>query len=224
MNLFKRLRNRIRALLQAYGNRRIKRYLWNTEFSKGQWNCLDGTTGDCLYPYLEKYANQGSILDLGCGSGNTGNELPEGCYGEYIGVDISDVAIGKSQQRSEENGRAAKNRYFQSDIFSYVPAQQFDVILFRDSIYYVPQTKIKVMLERYASFLKPGGAFVVRMWSGSGKYKPIVDGIEANFSVVDKSSSGQPETLVIVFRQANSADSSHMRQPAANADAGRAAT
>ncbi len=216
MNLAQRLRNRIRALLQSYGNRRIKRYLWNAEFSKGQWNCLDGTTGDYLYPYLEKYTNQGSILDLGCGSGSTGNELGTASYGEYVGVDISDVAIGKAKKRTEENGRAAKNSYFQSEIASYVPAQQFDVILLRDSIYYLPPAKIKMVLDRYSNFLKHRGVFVVRMWGGSDKYKNIVDIIETNFEVVDKGVSGQPETLIIVFRQIPSAHSSRIHQHSAD--------
>lgn len=223
MNLVKRLRNKIRALLQAHGSRRIKRYLWNTEFSKGQWNCLDGTSGDCLYPCLEKYLNRGSILDLGCGSGSTGNEISENSYSEYVGVDISDVAVGRAEKKTEENGRASKNHYFQSEIFSYVPTQQFDVILLRDSIYYVPHTKIKVMLERYSNFLKDGAVFVVRMWGGSGRYRSVLEGIENSFEIVEKVVSGQPEAMVIVFKQAHSSASSHIRRPSAKEDAGRSA-
>ena len=201
MYLAQQVRNKLRALLQAYGTKRIKSYLWNAEFSKGRWDCLNGTPEDCLYPYLEKYANRGSILDLGCGSGSTGNELAATTYREYTGVDISDVAIEKARTRTEDDGRTDKNRYIQSDIFSYEPSLRFDVILFRDSIYYVPRAKITGMLDRYSKFLKQGGVFIVRMWSGSGKYKAIVETIETNFEVVEKRISDQSETMVIVFRQ-----------------------
>ena len=196
-----RVQNILRGLLQAYGTKNVKRYLWNIEFSQGRWDCLDRTPLDCVYPYVEKYANGGSILDLGCGSGSTGNELDATTYRHYMGVDISDVAIEKARRRTEENGRAHQNRYAQSDVFSYVPTQQYDVILFRDSIYYIPWGKIKTMLDRYSKYLKEGGVFIVRMWNGSDKYNTIADTIEDNFEVVEKYLSDQPKAVVIIFRQ-----------------------
>jgi SAM-dependent methyltransferase len=80
-------------------------------------------------------------------------------------VDISDVAVEKSRRRTEENRREDKNHYLCSDVFNYVPTGQFDVILFRDSIYYVPHGKIIAMLRRYSKYLKEGGVFIVRMWN-----------------------------------------------------------
>jgi len=141
--------------LQAYGTPSIKKFLWNAQFSEGRWNCLNTTLGDCVYAYVEKYARDGSILDLGCGSGNTGNELEAKAYRHYTGVDISDVAIETAKRRSEDNRRADKNVYFQSDILDYAPTQPHDVILFRDSLYYVPAAKIRAILERYSRCLTP---------------------------------------------------------------------
>jgi SAM-dependent methyltransferase len=140
-------------------------------------------------------------LDLGCGSGNTGTELSANAYRDYTGVDISDVAIETAKKRAQENGRSEKNRYIQWDISSYEPTQPFDVILFRDSIYYVAGSKLKGMLDRYSKCLKPGGVFIVRLWSGRGGYKGIVDFIEANFEVVEKTVSGPSDTVVLMFRQ-----------------------
>jgi SAM-dependent methyltransferase len=193
-------RNALRALLQAYGTKSIKRSLWNAEFSRGRWGCLEVSPGDVVYRYIEKYANKGSILDLGCGSGSTGNELDATEYGDYTGVDISDVAIETARRGAKENCRGDKNKYVQADISDYVPTQQFNVILFRDSIYYVPQAKIKRMLDRYSQYLREGGVFIVRMWSVSGKYKTIVDTIESGFEVMEKDLSVQPKAVVIVFR------------------------
>ena len=201
MYLAQKVRNKLRALVQCYGTENLKSHLWNSEFSRGRWDCLEATPSDCVYPYIEKYANNGSILDLGCGSGSTGNELAENSYQDYTGVDISDVAVSKARKRTEDNGRAAKSRFFQSDVFSYVPSQQFDVILFRDSIYYIPRIKIKSMLDRYSKYLKHDGVFVVRMWDGNHKHKPIADTIESTFEIVDKHISTQPNAVVIVFRQ-----------------------
>lgn len=201
LNFPQRVQNKVRGLLLAHGPKRIKRSLWNAEFAGGRWENLARTTGDCVYPHIEQYAKDGSVLDLGCGSGNTGAELSANTYHDYTGVDISDVAIDKARNRAEEDGRTEKNRYITWDIFSYEPTQQFDVILFRDSIYYVPGPKHKGMLDRYSKFLKPGGVFIVRLWTGNGKYGGIVDFIEANFEIVEKKVSGPSDTVVLVFRQ-----------------------
>jgi SAM-dependent methyltransferase len=200
LDLKRRARNRGRALLLSYGTEGIKKSLWNAEYSEGRWDNLAQTHGDCLYPYLEQYGNHGSILDLGCGSGNTGSELSADAYHDYTGVDISNVAIEQARKRAEEDGRTEKNRYLVNDIFSYKPARPFDVILFRESIYYCPAPKIKKMLQRYATFLEPGGVFIVRLWSGRGGYENFVDIIEANFEIVEKNVSGPSETVVLVFR------------------------
>jgi SAM-dependent methyltransferase len=180
----------------------MKRALWNREFAGGRWSCLDDTRGDCLYPYVEKHARNRNILDLGCGSGNTGIELGEGAYQHYTGVDISDAAIEQAKKRTEDNRRANKNSYFQSDILSYVPTQQYEVILFREAIYYLPQAKIKSMLDRYSKSLNESGVFIVRMLGTTGRGKQIIDIIESDFEVVDKYLSNQTPTTtaVIVFR------------------------
>ena len=199
MKITQKVRNVFRALLQASGPGNVKRRLWNDEFSRGRWSCLDATPGDCVYAYIEKYANRGSILDLGCGSGNTGNELDETKYRHYMGVDISDVAIGNAKRRSEEAGRIERNHFFQSDILTYVPTQQYDVILFRDSIYYLPGRKIKRTLNRYLTYLKGGGVVIVRIFNASGKCGRIIDVIESSFKVVEKYLSDQTKTVVVVF-------------------------
>jgi SAM-dependent methyltransferase len=201
MSLMEKARNAFRAFLQIHGPRRIKKYVWNTEFARGKWNNLQDTPDDCVYSYIGKYSRKGDILDLACGSGNTGSELDVAAYQNYTGVDISDVAVSKAKTRAEFAGRTDKNHYSQSDIFSYVPTQQFDVILLRDCIYYIPLAKVAPMLDRYSNYLKKSGVFIVRMWSMSDKYKAFVDIIERVFDVVEKYSYGQPEMMVIIFRQ-----------------------
>src|SRR5688572_26259492 len=88
MHVARKARNVLRGLLQSYGPASVRRRLWNTEFAGGRWDCLASTPGDSVYAYVEKYAANGRILDLGCGSGSTGNELTETAYREYVRRDI----------------------------------------------------------------------------------------------------------------------------------------
>ena len=191
----------VRTLVHSYGPTVLKRCLWNTEFANGRWDCLEATLGDCVYHYIEKYVRGGSILDLGCGSGSTGNEIDVKAYTHYTGVDISDVAIGKAREQSWKNNRLEKNCYSQGEIFTYVPSQLYDVILFRDSIYYVGERKIVKMLNRYSRYLTNNGVFIVRMWNGVERFRLFVEAIESNFFTLEKYVSRHPDAVVIVFRK-----------------------
>lgn len=193
----RKVRNALRGLVQRYGTADIKKSLWDREFASGRWDCLDSMAEDCLYSYVEKYAKEGSILDLGCGPGSTGNELNGESYGFYTGVDISDVAIEKARSRTERNHRSAKNEYFQSDIHIYVPARSYDVIVFGDSIYYVPEPSHSRMLGRYSDYLNQGGVFIVRI---KGERPAILTMIESQFLVIEKQLHWDL-IWVIVFRQ-----------------------
>lgn len=182
----------LRGALLSYGPRRVKRLIWNKEFTGTKWNFIDHTAGDCVYPPLEKYARNGSILDLGCGPGNTANELNETSYISYLGVDISEEALAKAVRRTTESGRAGKNRFATGDFLTYKPAGTFDVILFRESMYHVPIGMIKRVLNGYTRHLNERGVFIVRMHLTHENGEPVrrpakmVEVIEAAFNVVER--------------------------------------
>ena len=198
MGLAQRLRNGVRGVLQLYGTQRMKQRMWNREFASGRWACLESVHKDCVYEYVEKYARDGCILDLGCGPGSLGSELSDS-YRYYTGVDISDVAIVKAKRRTTESGRTKKNEFVQSDIVSYVPQRRYDVILFGDSMYYVPRQHLATMLSRYSQFVADGGVFIARLFDVTGRRGEIVEVIEKNFDVVEKQSYDS-RACVIVFR------------------------
>jgi SAM-dependent methyltransferase len=199
MRATQKVENALRGLLQRYGTEPIKRRLWNRQYAQGRWKCLDTMATDCVYPHLEGHARNGSILDLGCGPGAVRNELKAEAYCTYTGVDICDLAVEKARSRTVANRRADKNVYFQSDIFSYVPQQQYDVIFFGDSIYYFPHQQIAEMLERYSNYLKPNGVFIVRSWLLKDRHRTIIHNIESAFDVVEKRLYHNAALCVIVF-------------------------
>jgi len=185
-------------LIKRWGDPRTKQEIWDQEFQAGDWRHLDSTADDQVYVYLERYTNGGSILDLGCGAGNTGNELNARSYSKYTGVDVSQVATDLAAARSSENGRDKKNEYFCGDIATFAPSDRYEVILFRESIFYIPRSKIVDVLLRYRKHLKQDGVFIVRMCSRH-KYKSIVRLIERNLELLESSPPSGPD-VILVFR------------------------
>jgi SAM-dependent methyltransferase len=199
ISILQRIRNFRRGVLLKWGSAVTKERIWSQEFASGRWICLEKTEGDCLYPIVERYCAGGSILDLGCGSGNTGNELNPASYRQYTGVDISAEAVRQAVERSRLNDRADKNLYLQADIETFVPDRQFRVILFRESIYYVPPSKVHPLLNRYRGFLEKEGAFIVRLYDRRS-VEAVVSTIQENFSVVDAYAHTDGKTMILVFR------------------------
>jgi SAM-dependent methyltransferase len=210
MGVAQRTTTVIRGLLKRYGPSKLKMHLWDQEFSGRHWDFIDDTTGDCVYSHLEKHSKNGSILDLGCGPGNTANELSDKSYDTYVGVDISQAALRKAGRRTEQNGRTFKNRFVCADFIEYVPTQRFDVILFRESMYHVPLGRVKATLDHYSKYLADGGVFIVRMNISGPNGQPksrltaALKVMEAHFAVLEKCQYGTSGPIVIVFRPSHS--------------------
>jgi SAM-dependent methyltransferase len=136
--------------------------------------------------------------------------MAEASYRSYLGVDISEAALAKARKRSADCGRQDKNHFECGDFLTYVPTGQYDVILFRESMYHVPLGKVKATLDRYSVYLKDGGVFVVRLFASSGdrhdgkdKQRPaaMLGIIDAEFDVLEKCRYEEPgRPTVMVFR------------------------
>jgi SAM-dependent methyltransferase len=206
--IVERTKTFLQGFLTSYGPSSVKKKIWDRDFSGGKWDFIDNTAGDCVYPYLQEYARNGDILDLGCGPGNTANELAPGAYRNYVGVDISEAALAKAVKRTRENGREAKNSFVNSDFLGYKPTQEFDIILFRESLYHIPYGQVKPILDKFSKHLKTSGVFVVRLYAGDhrpGKIKRRVirkmDLIEREFEMVESQRFDTPGLpTVLVFR------------------------
>ena len=206
MSPLKVMLRKMRSGLMAYGPSGVKRFLWDREYAADKWHFAYHSDGDCVYRHLEKHAAGGSILDLGCGMGNTATELALNAYRDYTGVDISEECLKKAEARTQQCARSAKNRFVRGDFLSYVPPQLYNVILFRESMYHVPPGRIKSVLDHYTKYLKAGGVFIVRMGTLGPDGQPVprprmmLDIIRSEFNVVEDCEHQSFGATVIVFR------------------------
>jgi 2-polyprenyl-3-methyl-5-hydroxy-6-metoxy-1,4-benzoquinol methylase len=204
ISFFESFRN---AILKRIGSSKTKRKIWDQEFRNGKWSYLRDPVSekyhhrDIIYDYIEKYISGGDILDLGCGNGSTGKELDNSVYHNYTGVDISEVAIKQAEEMiKEDNVKRKKNVYEIGDILTYSPKHNYNLILFRETIYYLTKKQIVPILYKYSNYLVDDGKIVIRLWNWT-KYKEIVNLILANFCVVDHRFSKEELTAVIVIRR-----------------------
>jgi len=128
-------------------------------------------------------------------------------YRTYVGVDISEEALAKARRHTQASGRSSKNSFVRSDFLSFVPPQQFDIILFREAMYHVPLGKVKATLDRFSKYLTNGGVFIVRMYLTDGKSskvkfrpKAMMDIIGREFNVLERHDYPDSGATVVVFR------------------------
>jgi len=152
---------------------------------------------DCALPYLNAHAKGGRILDIGCGPGAIGEAIDPRSYHDYLGVDISDVAIEKARARSSRPG----NLYLAGDMWTFNPAGTYDLIFFGDSLYNFSFSDGKEILERYSAYLKEDGVFVVRTWLSLNRARAIIELIESDYDVIEKRSFAFRSPLIVaVFK------------------------
>ena len=189
----------IHKFLRKFGTRATKQRIWDEEFRSGSWEYIDHTKNDPIYPVLARYCKGGDILDLGCGAGNTGNELDVGNYNRYDGVDVSAEAVERASKRSRKNGRDGKNSYFVDDIVTFVPQKRYSIILLRESLFYLPMSRISQTLKRLSEYLIEDGFLIVRMCDRH-RYSSIVEIIKNEFHVCEEAFPKGEASIILVFR------------------------
>jgi SAM-dependent methyltransferase len=99
----------------------------------------------------------GRALDLACGEGQNAIWLASLGW-DVVGVDFSEVAIAKARARAEREG--VRVDFVCADLVAYAPdLDAFDLVLV---LYlHIPAEQRRVVLERAAAALAPGGTFVL---------------------------------------------------------------
>ncbi len=194
-----RLKTALCGLLKRCGPSLLRARIWNKEFDSGRWDYLDATKDDYIYGYLQNYAAGGKILDMGCGSGNTGTELAYDSYSAYDGVDISTSAVHRAVKRSEMEGRQRKNRYFIGDMLTFTTDEMYDVILFRESMHYFSTRKVVKILDRYKTHLTDTGVLIVRLCDRL-RYWEILTVIRKRFRVLAEHPHPTTKAIIVIFR------------------------
>jgi SAM-dependent methyltransferase len=113
----------------------------------------------------ERVPAGGTVLDLGCGSGlPVARDLSVAGY-RVTGVDISDVQIRRAREL------VPNAEFIRADVTDVdFGAASFDVIVSFFALIHLPLDDQPLLLQRIASWLKPGGLFIATTgyWAWTG--------------------------------------------------------
>ncbi|WP_426485094.1 class I SAM-dependent DNA methyltransferase [Flavobacterium sp. 2] len=105
--------------------------------------------------FLEKTQPNGTILDIGCGTG-----LPIAKYlsennQSVIGIDFSEnmIEIAKSQE-------IQNSQFFVCDFFDFKSNENFNGIIAWDSLFHFPKEQQKAIYSKIYDLMLPGGYFL----------------------------------------------------------------
>jgi release factor glutamine methyltransferase len=142
----------------------------------------------------------GEVLEIGCGSGVVSLVCSNSAK-SVLGVDINPDAVLCATENANKN--QVKNiKFLESDLFSKIPKKKFDYILFNPP--YLPTSKkekvktdlnhafdggisgrkvLDSFLDRFDSFLKPGGSVFLVQSSLNNERKTVSQLIKLGYMV-----------------------------------------
>ncbi|HEX2762136.1 MAG TPA: class I SAM-dependent methyltransferase [Rhizomicrobium sp.] len=158
-----RIKDMARAMvfgLTGYRPQRVSPETWDAEYRSGQWDYLrrmDSLAGLISILGYCQYLNPASILDVGCGEGLLAEKLKVLPYTSYLGIDVSREAIASAAARLGD----ARSRFEVAEAESFQSDACFDVIVFNQSLYYLPDPA--AVMRHYGALLAPKGRIIVSM-------------------------------------------------------------
>lgn len=166
---------------------------FDEKYRCGRW-AFETDGGPELTSVICRYLQKGDILILGCGSASILEDLKREGLNSALGVDLSQEGIRLASRF------ACDNISFQiADMTTFECPQVYDVILFSESLNYVPAIKQIYLLKRLARSLRPNGALLVTL-SDTKRYGDILLRIRQNFDVLEDLMLPGSNRHVIAFR------------------------
>jgi SAM-dependent methyltransferase len=156
---------------------------WNSEFEAGKWDYLAQLPELARYSVLVGYAMHfnpaGSILDVGCGAGVFYRRVRAYGVARYVGIDLSSSAIGQLRGSGDD-----RYSFVVADAQHYVPAENFDTVVFNEVLYYFRDPLATV--QRYVGALKSGGTLLLSTCTQFKGGSAIVERLKRRYALLDE--------------------------------------
>ncbi len=187
--------------LIGYRPQQVTVSAWDKEYRDGEWRYLEkigSLAGQVSILGYCQFLAPDSILDVGCGAGLLAAKLKVLPYKSYLGIDISAEAIALAKTRQDE-----RTQFAVTDANQFDSDASFDVIIFNQSINYMPDPAERVV--HYTKFLTPNGRIIVSMCDSArarAAWPLVAKGVTVEDSMTFVQSEGRGTTKVLLPRAA----------------------
>lgn len=194
MNLRRLLAARgIHYIVTRFGPAKLRSMAFDEKYRQGDWRFSGDSTGE-LPAVVRRYLRQGDLLVMGCGGASILEGLEADGLNSALGIDLSEEGI-----RLASRYASSRITFQQADMTAFVCPRSYDVILFSESLNYVPMGDQAGLLIRLGTSLKPGGVFVVT-FAQSKRYHDMIEGIRGQFDILEDRNFPGSARHLLVFR------------------------
>ena len=142
--------------------RRKKR--WDKQYKSGRWESLKSDLESQRYHQIIGYAKEFGVanpvmLDIGCGDGVLNTRMEDFTPSYFLGVDFSVVSIEKAKEHQFENAE-----FLAEDVLNFQPKRNYDVIVFNEAFYYIPEGEKTRVLNTILDHLNPNGVMITSIF------------------------------------------------------------
>lgn len=136
----------------------FRRFSWNEQYRAGLWQgeARSATT----IRMIEDLCHGGKMVEFGCGEGELPVILSPNTFREYLGIDISDVAIARARQRAAAAGLTSCS-FEQGDMSTWRGSSEVDFILLEECLYYLNERCRLAFLAKCSVSLAAKGRILV---------------------------------------------------------------
>jgi SAM-dependent methyltransferase len=171
----------------------LSRLSWDQQYQAGLWNA--GTRSPLTIEMVSTLCSGGRLVEFGCGEGELPYLLPDDCYTEYWGYDISAVAVGRATQRAVARGRGGIH-FEQMDMAKWPGADGVALIVVEECLYYLDVSQIESFLSRCVRSLNCDGHVLIVVHSPV-KHASTIETCRRCCNVVSERTHGSRVYLVL---------------------------
>lgn len=181
----------IHYLVTRFGSRKLRALAFDGKYQSGRWGSHHDGGGE-LAAMVSQYLRKGDLLILGCGGATVLEGLEASGLNSALGVDLSAEAV-----RLASRFASSRVAFLVQDMELLKWNSDYDVILFSESLYYVPAQRQLPLLRRLGNHLKHGGVFIVTL-AEPKRYADILNLIRGGFDVrVDRAFGGSFRHVIV---------------------------
>jgi hypothetical protein len=182
----------IHFVARRFGWASLRAAAFDAKFLAGEWG---RTESPRLVRLVEQYADHRAVLCLGCGTNLLGPMIDREKYLYYLGVDLSIQALRIASKNMPDGAFIRQNM----ETFDFDHPIDPGVVVFPESIYYVPVDRTVTLLDRWINADTVGIVTIAH----PGRYGEYLKQIRRRFEVlIDDPLEVGGERRVIVFRAA----------------------